>query len=312
KLCRELGIWRRLDHPNVVPFLGVAYGFGMHEAMSFVSLWMPHGSLHHFLAKNNRNLGLQHRLRFLLDIANGLHYLHSFPFFHGGLNSNNVLLDADCIARLAGFGYSSLLGNIPEALTYLQRSTARSGALRWIAPEQVDPEESFKLTTKTDIYSLGYPALLISLQVLSGRKPWSEVQMDSIVVLRLMQGHKPGRPESRTLNDTHWHLIQDCWSAIEERPSAEEIIFTIDQFLSHCPQSPPLRDLLPVWSSGANPGVGSSSSLSQAFIEGSSTHIIQAAIEDDQNRYMVMVISACSIMLTPQHLHLPASHHLLV
>ena len=64
-LRRELGIWRRLDHINVVPFLGVAYGFGMHEAMSLVSLWMPHGSLHRFLAKNNRNLGLQHRLRFV-------------------------------------------------------------------------------------------------------------------------------------------------------------------------------------------------------------------------------------------------------
>jgi len=60
---RELGIWRRLDHINVVPFLGIAYGFGMRGAMSLVSLWMPNGSLHHFLAKCDHNLGLGHRLR---------------------------------------------------------------------------------------------------------------------------------------------------------------------------------------------------------------------------------------------------------
>ena len=62
---RELGIWRRLDHINVVPFLGIAYGFGMRGTMSLVSLWMPNESLHHFLAKHHDNLGLGHRLRFV-------------------------------------------------------------------------------------------------------------------------------------------------------------------------------------------------------------------------------------------------------
>ena len=64
-LRRELGIWRRLDHINVVPFLGIAYGFGMRDAMSLVSLWMPNESLHLFLAKHNENLGSGHRLRFV-------------------------------------------------------------------------------------------------------------------------------------------------------------------------------------------------------------------------------------------------------
>ncbi|KAI9567234.1 kinase-like domain-containing protein, partial [Boletus coccyginus] len=249
-LRRELGIWRRLDHLNVVPFLGIAYGFGMLGAMSLVSLWMPNGSLHHFLAKSDHNLGLGHRLRFLLDIANGLAYLHSFPVVHGDLNSNNVLLDADYTARLVDFGYASLVGNIPEALTYLQRSTTRPGALRWIAPEQVDPEETFNTTPKTDIYSFG----CVALQVLSGKQPWSEVRGDSAIVLRLAKGYKPARPESRTLNDSHWELIQDCWSEIEQRPAMEAIISTIEQLLNHCPQFPLLCDMLPAWSSEADHG----------------------------------------------------------
>ena len=64
-LRRELGIWRRLNHINVVPFLGIAYGFGMRGAMSLVSLWMPNESLHLFLAKHNDDLGLGHRLQFV-------------------------------------------------------------------------------------------------------------------------------------------------------------------------------------------------------------------------------------------------------
>lgn len=64
-LRRELGIWRRLDHKNVVPFLGIAYGFGMRDAMSLVSLWMPNETLHLFLEKHDNNLGLESRLCFV-------------------------------------------------------------------------------------------------------------------------------------------------------------------------------------------------------------------------------------------------------
>ena len=68
-LRRELGIWRRLDHKNIVPFLGIAYGFGMFGAMSLVSLWMPNESLHHFLAKYNDNLDVGHRLQFVRPLS---------------------------------------------------------------------------------------------------------------------------------------------------------------------------------------------------------------------------------------------------
>ena len=195
------------------------------------------------------------------------------------------------------------MGNIPEALAYLQRSTARPGALRWIAPEQVDLEKIFNQTTKTDIYSFGCVALqeisldsdarpmLISLQVLSGKQPWSEIREDVAVVLSLAKGHKPGRPKSRTLNDSHWNLIQDCWSPTEERPqaAAEVIITTIKQLLSACPQSPPLCDFLQSCSGQA---AETPLFLSQASTEGSSTHVTQAASDDEENRYIVMIILA--------------------
>ncbi|KAF8556861.1 kinase-like protein [Imleria badia] len=264
-LRRELGIWRRLDHKNVVPFLGIAYGFGMRDAMSLVSLWMPNESLYRFLAKHDDNLGLGHRLRFLLDIANGLHYLHTFSIVHGDLNSNNVLLDADYTARLTDFGYASLVGNIPEALMYLQRSTARPGALRWVAPEQIKSEDPFNRTPKSDIYSFGCVALqassfdanvkstLIFSQVLSGKQPWSEVGGDLAVIVELLKGHKPGRPTSRAINDAHWIFIQDCWSPIEERPTAELMIVAIQRFLGYCPRPLPLCDLLPSWPSHVHP-----------------------------------------------------------
>lgn len=79
------------------------------------------------------------------------------------MSQHNVLLDSDYTARLADFGYASLVGNIPEALRYLQRSTARPGALRWSAPDQVRSEGAFIRTPKSDIYSFGCVVFQVGL-----------------------------------------------------------------------------------------------------------------------------------------------------
>ncbi|KIJ12385.1 hypothetical protein PAXINDRAFT_101209 [Paxillus involutus ATCC 200175] len=241
---RELGIWRRLDHENIVPFLGIVYGFGRLRTASLVSLWMPHGTLHNLIAKHHDKLTNSRRLQLLLDVANGLLYLHSFPIIHGDLSSNNVLIDANYNARLTDFGYASLLGEIPEALAYLQMSTRRPGTLRWAAPEQLfpGPEDTLERRTKSDIYSFGSIALEAShlatnpssalslLQVFSGELPWSEVRGDAAVIVLVSEGQKPSRPQSYPINDQHWEFIERCWSEVLERPAAKDIVSALGHF----------------------------------------------------------------------------------
>ena len=40
-------MWKRLRHPNVVPFIGVTQ-----DPMQFVSEWMPNGTLVDYIRKN--------------------------------------------------------------------------------------------------------------------------------------------------------------------------------------------------------------------------------------------------------------------
>ncbi|KAI9569759.1 hypothetical protein HD554DRAFT_1995351, partial [Boletus coccyginus] len=50
KLRREVGLWKRLDHPNIVPFLGTAQGeeFGSNYPC-MVATWMPNGTLSNYI-----------------------------------------------------------------------------------------------------------------------------------------------------------------------------------------------------------------------------------------------------------------------
>ena len=60
---RELEIWMRVNHANVVPFLGITYGFGREGNASLVSLWMANGTLDTFLENYDDCLTDAHRLR---------------------------------------------------------------------------------------------------------------------------------------------------------------------------------------------------------------------------------------------------------
>ena len=86
-------MWKRLRHPNIVPFLGVT-----HKPLQIVSEWMPNGTLTHYVEKNPgadrialvsrlSAIGLDRYRRRpkLLDVAEGLNYLHMNCTIHGDL-----------------------------------------------------------------------------------------------------------------------------------------------------------------------------------------------------------------------------------
>jgi len=49
-------MWRRLSHPNIVPFLGVSEA---PAPLSMVSEWMPNGNVRGYIAKNPETSRLQ-------------------------------------------------------------------------------------------------------------------------------------------------------------------------------------------------------------------------------------------------------------
>jgi serine/threonine protein kinase len=71
---RELIIWRRLNHKNIVPLLGIASGFGPDNSISMVSTWFTNGTLTTFLTSQHDTLQCRQRLDLLQGIAAGVQY----------------------------------------------------------------------------------------------------------------------------------------------------------------------------------------------------------------------------------------------
>ena len=59
--CKEVVMWRRISHPNIVPFLGVST---TPVPLSMVSEWMPNGNVRDYVGENPDTSRLQLVRRF--------------------------------------------------------------------------------------------------------------------------------------------------------------------------------------------------------------------------------------------------------
>ncbi|KAG1718133.1 kinase-like domain-containing protein [Suillus paluster] len=235
-LRRELGIWKRLQHSNILKFMGTTGEFG--PSVALVAPWIVNDTLTSFL-NDNKTLTLRDRLLLLRGVAAGLDYLHTFsftvdghtysnPVVHGDLTGNNVLIGSDRTAYLADFGLSGTLTKLP-GMTYLMKMSRHPGALRWAAPELLSLEESGSaITTQSDIYSFGS----ITLQVLTGNVPWPHLNREAAIMGKLIfEGQTHPRPDRVT--DEQWDFMTRCWCKTPtDRPSAREALQFVESELA--------------------------------------------------------------------------------
>ncbi|KAG1811694.1 kinase-like domain-containing protein [Suillus variegatus] len=218
---RELAIWRRLNHENIVPLLGIASGFGPDNSISMVSIWFTNGTLTSYLARQRETLHHRRRLELLRDIAAGVQYLHESRVVHGDLSGNNVLINGQGKACLTDFGLSTASGGF-QGTSYFGQA-GRHGAIRWVAPEIIVGVGQHS-TFESDIYSFGS----IMLQVLSGEVPWSGIAIEHVIVQKLTNGQVPRRPS--IVSRTHWAFHSKM--LVTESPKRSSSIFS-----SICPRN---------------------------------------------------------------------------
>ncbi|KAF9457808.1 kinase-like domain-containing protein [Collybia nuda] len=216
RLRKEILVWSHLEHPNVLPLLGITYGFGAAGTYGMVCPWIDNGDLSHYLKLHN-TLILSERLIMLRQIADAIYYLHSNLVIHGDLTGNNILVAEDGHMLLCDFGLSSL--NEDYSDTIYQTSSSPKYNLPWAAPEIVLSEFPLRPSQSTDVYSFGS----VIYQVLTGTRPYIGMAEGMICLLLNDRGFPP-RPESGFVSDELWALMLRCWKRNPgERPTSIDI-----------------------------------------------------------------------------------------
>ncbi|KAK1224258.1 hypothetical protein PQX77_012836 [Marasmius sp. AFHP31] len=205
EFCKEVLLWRRLNHPFVLPLLGIARG---HSRLFMVSPFMDNGSLFQFLKVSWHTITDDTLLTLLYEVSQGVEYLHSEGVIHKDIKGVNILIDDEGHPLLTDFELTSFHGAKHD-------SDAPAGTMRWAAPELLwggsDP------TFATDIYSFG----LVCIEVYSGQAPFAKLN-EAAVLMAMHQGKRPSQPPR--MPEDVWALVNRCWDQQSDlRPSAQEV-----------------------------------------------------------------------------------------
>ncbi|KAJ6690841.1 SERINE/THREONINE-PROTEIN KINASE HT1-LIKE, partial [Salix koriyanagi] len=146
----ELTLLEKVRHPNVIQFVGAVT---QNLPMMIVAEYHSKGDLASYLLKKGR-LSPSKALRFALDIARGINYLHECkpdPIIHCDLKPKNILLDNGGLLKIAGFGLIRL-SNISPDKAKLAPGTLTDHSNVYMAPE-IYNDEIFDRSA--DAYSFG-------------------------------------------------------------------------------------------------------------------------------------------------------------
>ena len=154
----EIEIHSNLNHPSIVAFYDV-YHVENHlpPLLIMERMWK---SLHCVIKQKLLGIfPLQLKLQILLDVANGLSYLHSQNIVHRDLTLSNILLTTELNAKIADFGVAEKLG-VTECNA---KDCSVPGNSLYMPPETFasNPVCSIKI----DIFSFGCEILCIMNEI---------------------------------------------------------------------------------------------------------------------------------------------------
>ncbi|KAF8315116.1 kinase-like protein [Clavulina sp. PMI_390] len=224
---REAITHSQLNHNHILPFKGV-----YHESIDSPPLtivpYIDGGSLQSVLTPKEL-LSMDSFKQILIGINKGVGYLHSRqpPVIHGDLHPGNVLLDKYQQPYLCDFGLSRVRHEVSRTRTQRQDG----GSTRFSAPELTSsPADKFRTTSQSDIYALA----MLTYNMWTGQKPFSEIELEWQVALTSVQGGRPRRPTASTahvnlaegVEAAFWRLLQEMWAQDPSKRPVSDIVLS--------------------------------------------------------------------------------------
>uniref|UniRef100_A0AAY4ETB3 Protein kinase domain-containing protein n=2 Tax=Denticeps clupeoides TaxID=299321 RepID=A0AAY4ETB3_9TELE len=213
KIENEAEILSVLSHRNIIQFYGAVL-----EAPNYgiVTEYASGGSLYEYLSSpESEGMDMKQILTWALDIAKGMHYLHSeapVKVIHRDLKSRNVVLTADKALKICDFGASKFHSHTTHM--------SLVGTFPWMAPEVI---QSLPVSESCDTYSYG----VVLWEMLTREIPFKGLEGLQVAWLVVEKNERLTIPSS--CPDSFAVMMRSCWvTDPKERPLFKQILVALE------------------------------------------------------------------------------------
>ncbi|CAL9082135.1 unnamed protein product [Musa textilis] len=209
----EVALLFPLRHPNIITFVAACK---KPPVFCIITEYMAGGSLRKYLHKQEP-YSLPHDLilKFSLDVARGMNYLHSQGIIHRDLKSENILVGEDLSVKVADFGISCLESQSGSGKGF-------TSTYRWMAPEMIKGKSH---TRKVDVYSFG----IVLWELLTALIPFHDMTPEQAAYAVAHKNARPPLPASCPVAFSR--LMHKCWAANpDKRLQFDEIIGILESY----------------------------------------------------------------------------------
>jgi hypothetical protein len=284
----EASLFSKLQHPNVVQFIG----YGVKESQPVIVSELMSTDLRKYLDEKKEKAGegsplpLLVAMNILLQIAEAMNYLHEKGVMHRDLKANNVLINVveGPDGQLSSSSVQVKLTDFGEAKLKLHDSwytTLMVGTTVWRAPEVFEVEENReKYTQSADVYSFS----MVCFEVLTGDVPFRGKPRGTLLQ-NIRDGVRPQLPDVDYCPEYLSALIRKCWATnAVERPQFPEICQRLVDYKARVLKHPYWVEDLPPDSSQHSQTVDIAETADTKYV-----------IEDDNNHHARKSATSCMI-----------------
>ncbi|XP_055346504.1 atrial natriuretic peptide receptor 1-like [Paramacrobiotus metropolitanus] len=239
QMIKEAFDVKNLLHPNVQKFSGVVVNDD--NICDYVAMeYCQRGSLGKLIAEDTLDLDWQFKQSLIMDLIQGLAYLHTTVLAsHGFLSDTACQVDSRFVLKISDYGLPSLRHEFDlQPVTFEEEyedPRRNYRMLLWRAPELLRRRMPENGTQKGDVYSFAILLQQIILQSLPfqlgkyGKARVREEHSLKDIILEVKRGLQPPLrppvPTSACVRELH-DLLEECW---EEDPSLRWTFIRIRQ-----------------------------------------------------------------------------------
>lgn len=233
RLDREADLLARLQHPNIAQVFDAGrFDSGLGKLPYLVMEYVEGAPID--VAARERGLGIEERVRLLVEVARAVEHAHQRGVIHRDLKPANVMLTPEGRVKVLDFGVARLLDEEHGTATVHTRPGQLVGTVRYMSPEQAGgrPQD---VDTRTDVYGLG----VLAYELLGGRAAFDVDDLTVLEAARVVREQSParlGQVEAGARGDLETIVAKAMEKDKERRyASASEFAADLERYLSDEP-----------------------------------------------------------------------------